>query len=727
MAAPLLSKIQSMLPTPKKAGQSVVAGTGPTRPHPPARTGDITTGPKVQAASQSIDSSGGTIAITKPGDPMDGFVINVPPKSYADGHTFKVSSAPITKQTFGSDINPVSPMITVDNGGGYSDELMYVRVPVKVPKDSFAMGFLYDEKTKQLEGMPLVGSDAESVTVATSHFSNFFVSMIKKALLKKDIDSGFRPGIDDWQFFNNGSAIAPKGHCEGQSLTAMWYYCTQPDGKDMCLYGRYDNNGNQPATPTLDQDDSLGYRFCSVIQEEQRFGADIVIGNGTLAGFWDNLGGKCWDKVNEKWVDCPGILGDEAELNLFTYSIQATHEPQEVVMLSNAGGGHAMVVYKIVGNALYVADPNYRGATDRKIIYYSGDGKFKPYQSGANREEIDNGNSKAYEKILYAGKSTILPWDKIAQHWAELKAGTIGNGIFPGYVLIEGQKPLIDGYSTSEKFLYVAAVGRNEQGVIDASAWNCNQYRDGIKLPDGDIELKPGDNLLGFDVMTKVGNDWEYVDFKYINVVFQEKEQAGSLPYTTMNVNLQIQDPIDQLKITKKYVGIPIAGGQDIPITCQGLSFSGNIKYPPPMLSQGSGTTVEVNGALSKALKRDELGTMNLTVKCNRDITLNDFHEVISTTYTLTGLPIGTFGIGSYQGEHYIGVPLFDGADIQKYLTQYQVVVNRQYIGPPKDRYSPDESWTYNSTTCVDSKEATATTKRVMGTTLYLTMFPPKK
>ena len=166
------------------------------------RTGEISVGQKIDIASQSVGTSGGIIAVSKPGDPLDGFVIKVPPKSYADSRTFKVSSAQITKQTFGSDITPVSPMISVDNGGGYSDEVMYVRVPVKVPEDNFAMGFLYDEKNKQLEGMPLLGSDAESVTVATRHFSNFFVSMIEKALLKKDIDSGFRPGIDDWQFPN---------------------------------------------------------------------------------------------------------------------------------------------------------------------------------------------------------------------------------------------------------------------------------------------------------------------------------------------------------------------------------------------------------------------------------------------------------------------------------------------------------------------------------------------
>ena len=518
IAAPLLSKIQSLLPTPKKAGQSAVAGTGPTRPHPPVRTGDITTGQKAEAASQSISTSGGTIAINKSGDPLDGFVIDVPAKSYPDSHTFKVSSAPITKQTFGSDITPVSPMISVDNGGGYSDEIMYIRVPVKVPEDSFAMGFIYDEKTKQLEGMELVGSDAESVTVATRHFSNFFVSMIKKALLKNDIDSGFQPGIDDWQLPNYGSYIAPGGQCEGQSLTALWYYCTRPDGPQAHLYNRYDNNGNQPATPALWQDDSLGYRFCSVIQEETRFGADIAVGDARLSNFWNNLGGHSWDKVQRKWISGPNGIGDEAAYNLFSYTIRATGEPQEVVMRSNAGGGHAMIVYKVVGNALYVADPNYHGNTDRRINYCSDNSTFTPYNSGANRKEIDAGHGKAYERIIYSAKSAIVPWDKIAQRWSELKNKTIGNDKFPAYELqYEDDKgdwqELKDGYVSPTKMI-----------AIEPAPGICDIFRDGSNLPMDAlaIELKPGNNLLGIYVQALDDNgNYRYNDFKYINVVFK--------------------------------------------------------------------------------------------------------------------------------------------------------------------------------------------------------------
>ena len=198
-------------------------------------------------------------------------------------------------------------MIYVDNGGTYSNDMMYIRVPVNVPAGYFAMGFIYDASTKQLEGMPLISSDSDSITVGTRHFSDFFISMISKTLLNKDIDSGFRPGIDDWQFTNRGSYISPGGHCEGQSLSALWYYCTRPDGTNARLFGRYDNNGNQPVTPGFWYDDSFGYRFASVIQED-------IDGSSFANNLWESLSGKTaqQDKNgNWQWVNGPGI-GDEA-------------------------------------------------------------------------------------------------------------------------------------------------------------------------------------------------------------------------------------------------------------------------------------------------------------------------------------------------------------------------------------------------------------------------------
>ena len=499
----------------KKTGTTTQPVAATSSPHPPVRTGDIETGTKVDAVSQSISSTGGMVAVSKSGDTLDGFVIDVPVNSYSNSLTFKVSYAPITGQTFGADITPISPMISVDNGGTYANEMMIIRVPVKVPEGYFAMGFFYDAATKQLEGMPLVSSDADSVTVGSIHFSDFFISMISKTLLPNDIDSGFRPGVDDWQFVNDGSYIAPGGHCEGQSLSALWYYTTRPDGKNTRLYGLYDNNGDKPATPALWQDDSLGYRFASVIQ------ADIK--NSTFANdFWLNANGKDVQKdANGKWqlVDVPGI-GDESIWDLFAYSLQATQEPQLVLMRSDAGGGHAMICYRINEGNLYIADPNYPGKTDRMILY--SDGVFTPYNSGANAAEIEKGNGKTFESIMYYAKSTVLPWNKISQRWTEFKDKTIGNVKFPNYTIVYNDDqgslvPLSDGLNTPYDSISIGPL--QQPGVV----LGIRIFRDGEILQydsKGNVDLQPGNNKLGIEVLGQVDDDYEFIDFKYFNVVY---------------------------------------------------------------------------------------------------------------------------------------------------------------------------------------------------------------
>lgn len=540
-----------------------------TRPHPPVRTGNITLGKRIEVVSQMVDKTGGIIGVDKPGDPLNGFVISVLPDSYSSSRTFKVSYAPITKHTFGRDINPISPMITVDNGGGYSEEIMYLRVPVNVPKGHFAMGFIYDEKSKQLEGLPLVGMDSESLTIATRHFSSFFISSIEEVLLKKDVDSGFRPGIDDWHFVNYGSYIAPDGHCEGQSLTAMWYYCTSPDGKDACLYGRYDNNGNSPATPDLQLDDSLGYRFCSVVQEENR--------NLFANNFWLQLQGKKIKIKDNEWSieDTKGISAG-ATFNLFVYSIRATGEPQEVGMHSYEGGGHAMIVYKVADNELYVADPNYPGDKDRRIIYYPEDNYFDAYDSGANREDIDAGDAKFYETIQYWAKTTVVPWDIISNRWTEFKNGTIGNNEFPQWQLYtfdsQGkQVNFVNGFETNEKLLAVGAFQPPDKRITYQA------YIDGavVKAVDGKIPLKPGNNNIGFVIWGWKDGELKYIDFKYFNVVYREKEQP---PKASQYYKITITIP-------QNYSSLIIldASGREWPKNYQGTRGSDRIIFEPEL------------------------------------------------------------------------------------------------------------------------------------------------
>ncbi|MBN1152294.1 MAG: hypothetical protein JXA58_03710 [Dehalococcoidia bacterium] len=475
-------------------------------------TGTIAVGPSIVAVSQVAEPTGATVTVAKVGDSLDGLVVEVPPGAHDMSVQYNVSSATILEHTFGAHFNPATPLITIENGGGYSEELLTVRIPVEVPPEHFAMAFYYDDETGTLEGIPSVDQDAHSVTIVTRHFSKLLVSIIKNSvlddLLKEGIDSGFRPGADDWQFTNYGSYVAPGGHCAGQSVSAMWYYCEKPDGEDPFLWNLYDNNGDDPATPDMWEDDSRGYRFASTVQHDINWGKFEVDFQRELRG-----------------------THDEYHFKAFAYAIALTGEPQYVGISSTAGGGHAMVAYRVDSKGIDIADPNYPGRSDRRILYK--DAKFTPYNSGANADEIAAGNGKAYELIGYMAKTAIIDWQLLSKRWQEFKDGVIGNDRFPAYEILmvdpEGREVgLADGYESKSDTLRI--IVRSTETVIGTRI-----FRNGTRVPadeDGAYQLVEGRNSLGIDIWGDVNNApqnrrFEYIDFQYIDVWYGPKETTG--------------------------------------------------------------------------------------------------------------------------------------------------------------------------------------------------------
>ena len=151
---------------------------------------------------------------------------------------------------------------------------------------------------------------------------------------------------------------------------------------------------------------------------------------------------------------------------------------------------------------------------------------LKPYNSGANAQEIAAGNGKNYEKIEYCAKTATVDWNKIAARWNELKAGAVGTDKFPGYDIVvvddKGQEqPLVDEFLAGEKMLKIKVKGNFTTGFM--------VYRDGKSLDydnQGKYDLNPGKNLLGVYILGDANNNpnnrnWRYIDFKYFNVLYQ--------------------------------------------------------------------------------------------------------------------------------------------------------------------------------------------------------------
>lgn len=391
--------------------------------------GALRLGDSARVANGTVGASGGEVAIER--GPLTGLEIDVPGGAFASSTPFDITLTEIRSDTFGAAITPLTPLITVENGGGYSEELLTVSIPVRVPEGSFAMGFLYDGG--ELEALPLVEIAPDHVTVATRHFSSFFVSAIEYALLPDDVGTGYRVQEDNWQFVNRGTYPRPGGICTGMSLTSIWYFLERKatEGK---LWNRWDDDGRGD-TPGFWFDDAYALRWATKAQTLMDWGANIR----TFA--WNRRTG--WARL---------------QYDAFRYALYVTGEPQLLEMWdANSSSGHAMVVYAQTPGSLWIADPNY--PKDLRQVKFDDDtGEFKPYSSGTDAEAIAQGNDVSYVQFILTAKSSVFDWSSLGGLYQSMQAGIVGAGVFPPYQLLvrtqldDGSyfiEPLQSGYLTS--------------------------------------------------------------------------------------------------------------------------------------------------------------------------------------------------------------------------------------------------------------------------------------
>ncbi|MBN1924481.1 MAG: PKD domain-containing protein [Prolixibacteraceae bacterium] len=513
----------------------------------PKPSHNLEIGEEVEVASQSISSGGGTVVVNAPGSEIDGMEIDVPPGSYASSRTFKVTTSEITNHQLGEYFNPITPLIQIENGGGYADSVMTVTLPITLPEGEFPIGFFYNEISGSLEGLPLLNYTPTSVTVLTRHLMsegairsewddlkgeplslntsvNMLIASVKESVLKGKlvISSGFNPGADDWEFTNLGSYLAPDGHCAGQSMAALWYYYEKKRNGESALFHRFDLLNDKLKPSFMWMDNPLGYRFSSVIQNDFNFDG--------------------W--INSLWMQS---FIPELTFKTFAAAMLVTGEPQSVLIRNSQGqGGHAMIVYKVDynGGILHIADPNYPnnrhfGTSVESIRTITlENGTFKPYLIGLNAQS----SSLTMDEIGYAGKTSYIPWGQIGKRYNEVLDSTIGNvapNTFPGYrILIKSEKNslLQNGHvsetdtirfivecPTAERFTLVNGMKLisfdmfNEDGALDEK-WDQPTFSS-LRT------LKPGLNKVGFYIYGQkngLGNQGYFIDFKWFDVYYTE-------------------------------------------------------------------------------------------------------------------------------------------------------------------------------------------------------------
>lgn len=488
----------------------------------------IEVGSYTSSGSVSVGGEGGVITVRS--GSLNGMTITIPPGALSTARTFSISTAEVKRHTFGVDFNPLTPMIRIDNGGGYADSVMTLKIPLTVPAGHFAMGFYYDEETGEIEGIPVVAINDNEIILAARHFSgkhlsdgrkggiqssktyvDVIVASMESAKLFGVQESGFRPGVDDWEFVNGGSYIATIGHCTGQSITAIWYYSVRKLGmKEPALNGRFDK-----IPGGLWQEDRDGYRFASVVWADQN--------TGRRDGWMD--------KFNS--IGTKRFSHDSLHYLAFAYAIHLTQKPQ-LTEVWNANSGHAMIVYRANNRVLSIADPNFPNSSSH-FITLGANGSFVPYESKLNANEP----TELFPDITYVGKSALFSFEGITTRYSEMINKTIGDfppNAFPAVDLLwyDGKDwvDLPDTLNTEVDTLLLAArcvscfrhYGSNltllEQLTLDGKHVAYSDANGYLKVP-----LRSGDTLLPLYILGNPDNDnyWYFVDFK-MPLIRKEKQ-----------------------------------------------------------------------------------------------------------------------------------------------------------------------------------------------------------
>ena len=267
-----------------------------------------------------------------------------------------------------------------------------------------------------------------------------------------------------------------------------------------------------------------------------------------------------------------------------------------------------------------------------------------------------------------------MSWASIGQRWTELKQGTIGNGSFPTYQIIwlddkDVSHPLADGYISPDKLIYInTSVNNRKAGEISA----CAVYRDGKALPfdaNGNYALLPGVNQLGIYICVQVpkvdkkGNPYmeaEYVDFKYISVIYNSATTTASAMLaklqtkTVFSFNVGVNGAITAIGPEFSNGSATYTAGVQTPFRVTGVKWNG-ASFTANTISD-AGTTGTVSGTMSA----DGNTLLNLTV----NITQTGTDDIRKWSYTISNFPViwkNDFGTNFYYDIEAAGLNTYVG------------------------------------------------------------------
>jgi hypothetical protein len=492
-------------------------------------TYDIQTdGVSAVVAEQTITPAGGTVT------GVDGLEIVVPAGSFDADVTFTVTSRAITFADFADDVVVATPLYDIEYGEQMSKGLMKLRLPMAIGDEDVPLVLTWNPASGRVEALGLVDWDETGVAVITRHFSPVLgVRMTRQAARAKNPTVDFVPGRDDWQFNNFTTLSAPKGNCQGMTVSSLWYWHLRAERRfgvlgpdphpdipsDAPLWNAYDNFGlGDTKTPGSTLDDDMGRRLVATVQMESDLKIDL--------GIMDVYRGAEEHQMTQT----------DRVFYYITAALIVTGAPQFVQLGEASGDGtHSVVCFGKSGDVLHVYDPNNAGGTGELRFDFTAD-KWVPYDT-------------TLTKVLALDKASEQTWNDIPSLWMQMESGTVGDAYFPHIDYIINELDAAGNTSSSFEADLVSVNTAGTNALSFGATWpsEYNLHYVSYRLNGDQLEALPGNThtlaeeelaLIGVLVRQQVAGEseaaWPWVDFKWFSV---EKGEAEVVDLPDGNVN----------------------------------------------------------------------------------------------------------------------------------------------------------------------------------------------
>ncbi len=400
----------------------------------------------------SIPPSGGTITVSKPGDPLNGLTLTVPSGAFSGALTITIGSSSNTNLPTANGIVPISPVVhVVTSAGGYAKGAITFKIPSTVPTNTFPVVVLYDSATHAIEPMTTIAYDGSSVTAITGHLSQptvpsasaarvagrsrpmaggaaggakpdslfiaFGVYAIPVRLLNQDWDTHFRPGVNDWEMPVAPTEAAPNIPLLGAAATETWYFNSNASATPL--------NGRFAAVPNAPLSDTIGYHWTSAIDNQ-------------VSNEINSYLSTAYKAVTNSPAGADSLQFDQIRASFVLPTLNGGKPLPVLVDLQSTAINtyYFLIAYRATGNQIYVADPIIPGDSTRFLQLESGG--MTPYVNPVYKPGI------SFTTPLATPLGLAIPLASLASSYADATVGTVGTTLFPTSGFYSWSGPLYD-------------------------------------------------------------------------------------------------------------------------------------------------------------------------------------------------------------------------------------------------------------------------------------------